>query len=381
MRQFRFTTLFTVLILTLGCKSEPEKKFDIQLQKIINQDRFECKAPALAVSIQGPNEKNIYDYFDGTTNFDGSRKIKKESLFQIGSITKSFTAAIILQLEFEKKLILDAPIGGWLPQYSQWKSITVKQLLNQTSGIYNYSDISNFKNNLIKKPTKQFALKELADLAYNHKKNLLFYSGKGWAYSNTNYVLLGLIIEKITGHSFSNEISSRLLGKKFGLLNTYYIKNPKNSVEFLVHSYDGAGKNSPTNTDVTIINTSWAGPAGGLISSAHDIVLWAKALFKGNVLQPKQLNEMTTLVSMESGQLINKQSENGYGLGIGSDIENFGFNKKYGLVYDHTGGMLGALSYFVYLPRKNIIVAVVTNTNQCDVIKIADDVISSVIDH
>ena len=311
---------------------------------------------------------------------NGNHKITKESLFQIGSITKSFTAALILQLEIEKKLNLDAPIGGWLPQYLQWKSITVKQLLNQTSGIYNYSDIQNFKKNLIKNPEVQLSLRELADLAYNHKPNLLFLSGKGWSYSNTNYVLAGLIIEKITGHSFSDEITSRLLGKKFGLLSTYYIKYPQNGVEFLVHSYDGAGKNSPINTDVTPVNTSWGGPAGGLISNAHDVALWTKALFKGDVLQPKQLNEMMTLVSMENGQLINKQSENGYGLGIGSDIENFGFNKKYGLVYDHTGGMLGAHSYFVYLPRQNIIVAVTTNTNRCEVTKIANDFISGVLD-
>ena len=228
-----------------------------------------------------------------------------------------------------------------------------------------------------------WTLKELANLAYQYRPDLKFRPGYGWEYSNTNYILVGMIIESITGHSFSDEINKRMLNGKLGLINTYYLPYPKTVFSRLVHGYDVEGKNAPRNTDVTSVSPSRGGPAGALISNSHDTALWAKQLFGGSVLKPRELNKMIQLVSMKSGNLIRNNHGSGYGLGIGSDIEQLGFNKKYGRVYDHNGAMLGYQSYFVYVPCYDIIIALTTNANRknAPLEKIAGDMIAAVVDY
>ncbi|MBA2654052.1 MAG: beta-lactamase family protein [Gammaproteobacteria bacterium] len=365
---------------------QPNQNLNTKIQNVVERNRIKFDLSALAVSVKLPGKQSIHDYVSGSTMRQGGLKISESNLFQIGSITKSFIAAIILQLESEGKIDINSSMGVWFSQYPNWQSVTVKQLLNQTSGIYNYSDTPGFFSNLIKHPSRILKCEELVKLAYQHQPNSYFPIGEGWHYSNTNYILAGMIIEKITGHSLNEEINRRLLLKK--LHNTFYLPYPKIVLGRLVHGYNDAQSispqraNLPLHTDITGIGMSWAGAAGALISNSHDIALWTKSLFDGTTLQPKQLAEMLTLVSMKTGQPVERSRGTGYGLGVGSNIGELPFNKKYGKVYDHSGGTLGYSAYFIYLPCYDLIItftanATVKSTDKLE--QIINDVIAVVL--
>jgi D-alanyl-D-alanine carboxypeptidase len=121
-----------------------------------------------------------------------ARPVDQDALYQMGSTSKSFTAAAILQLEAAGKLSIDDTLGKWLPEYPAWKDVTIRRLLNMTSGIPNYSETEWMSRVWAKEPMRPLALKELADAAYPSATNRLPVS-KGYHYSNTNYVLAAMI--------------------------------------------------------------------------------------------------------------------------------------------------------------------------------------------
>jgi D-alanyl-D-alanine carboxypeptidase len=187
--------------------------------------------------------------------------------------------------------------------------------------------------------------------------------------------LLGLIIQKVTGHSFNDEMNQRLLGAKFGLGNTYYFPYPQAAMDHLVHGYEVDGV-----TDVSHFNLSWGGPGAGLISNSHDMVLWSQALFNGKVLQPAQLTEMTSLVSMKSGQPL-KAGDYSLGVGLGIQSNADAFAGKYGLVYGYSGNTLGYRADFVYLPCYDSIAAVSINNvsaNNKDLTEMMGEIVKAV---
>ena len=160
----------------------------------------------------------------------------------------------------------------------------------------------------------------------------------------------------------------------------FYFPDPNMISSRLVHGYDEEGKNTTRNSDVSNVNPSWGGPAGGLISNSHDVAMWANALFSGKILTEKGLIEMKNLVSMQTGQSIKNNLEGGYGMGIASDFESAGLNKKYCRVYDHSGGMLGYRSYFVYFSCYSCFIALTTNTNRdINLTKIASDIMDIIV--
>jgi D-alanyl-D-alanine carboxypeptidase len=130
-----------------------------------------------------------------------SSPVDQDTLYQIGSTSKSFTVAVLLQLEAAGKLSIDDTLGNWLPEYPAWKDVSIRRLLNMTSGIPNYSETEWISRAWAADPMRAFTLKELADAAYPSATNKLPVS-QGYHYSNTNYVLAGMIAEKASGQSF-----------------------------------------------------------------------------------------------------------------------------------------------------------------------------------
>lgn len=170
------------------------------IQKIIDDDRVKYDIPGVEVSISFPNEASPRNFVSGTTTINGATLIKADTLFQIGSETKSFTAITLLQLEAEKLLSLDDQIGKWLPHIPHtWKKATIRQLLNHTSGIFNYVEADEFWDAEYKNLKRVWTDKELIHFAL-HKKPY-FLPGQGWHYSNTNYVLAGMIIKAATDNT------------------------------------------------------------------------------------------------------------------------------------------------------------------------------------
>lgn len=323
-----------------------------QIQQQINQEREVYKMGAIAVSYELAHDNHIYSSYSGTAKRHGGTRIEADGLFQVGSITKSFIAAIVLQLEQEGKLNISDPIGKFLPNYPKWRRITVRQLLNHTSGIYNYTLLPQFDHvTTTRNNHKQWTPQEIVATVYHRK--LYFQPAQGYHYSNTNYILLGMLIQKVTQQAVKQELNRRLLRHDpLDLAHSYYLPGayPHAVSVSLVNGYF-------ENQDVTDINMSWVGAAGALVSNSIDVVRWIKQLFTGHVLQYKQLQELKTVVSIPGGKpLPNNSPHFAYGLGI-KRIYKAGI----GLIWFHVGATTGYTAIMVWVPEKQIALAVTTN--------------------
>ena len=196
---FNFGSLALYLLFSLFQQSYAKTCIENKdlLQKTINSDQSKYKIPGVEVSILCPGESSPLDFVSGTTTINGARAVTPNHLFQIGSETKSFVATIILQLEQEGALNINDPIQKYLDNLPDaWQNISIKQLLNHTSGIYNYTDvlIETGKKDGSLDLQKQWSNNELLELVF--AKPLYFSPGTDWHYSNSNYILAGQIIEK-----------------------------------------------------------------------------------------------------------------------------------------------------------------------------------------
>jgi len=349
------------------------KNLNEGIQKIIEEDRVKYKIPAIQVSISCPGENLPRDFVSGTTTLNGSSLIKPDNLLQIGSETKSFTAGLVLMLEAEGLLSIDDPIGKWLPQFPEWKNITIRQLLNHTSGIVSFTDISEYMR--IGQDSgwkKQWTPKELISFVIN--KPLYFSPGAGWHYSSTNYVLAGMVIHAVTGKSVEEEMHLRLF-KPLNLFNTYYLPHTydKDIMQRMVHGYLYEKPENPP-TDATNYNMSMADAAGAIVSTSHDTAIWLRRLFNGSILPIKQLSEMLNMVDTENGQpLASGNKKTGYGLAIWHDFHEFGEES-----WGHNGTTFGYRASMTYLKCHDVVITTIINnsTDKNDSYDLTKDLIS-----
>src|SRR5215472_15636664 len=166
-----------------------------------------------------------------------SGPVDQDTLYQMGSTSKSFTVAVLLQLEAAGKLSIEDTLGNWLPEYSAWKDVTIRRLLNMTSGIPNYSESEWMSRAWANEPMRAFTLKELADAAYPSATNHLPVT-KGYHYSNTNYILAAMIAEKASEKSF-RDLVHELVIEPHGLTSTFYEAStyPESVIKRLAHGY------------------------------------------------------------------------------------------------------------------------------------------------
>lgn len=221
------------------------------------------------------------------------------SYFRIGSATKTFVATVVLQLAAERRLSLGDTVARWLPGVVHghgndgWK-ITIRELLQNTRGIYDYTSdlpllagVRGYLANRFRSATPR----QLVAIAMRHKP--LFRAGTNWSYSNTNYVLLGMITQKATGHSWAQEVRDRII-VPLGLRNTtaptsHFLPMPH------PHGYQQFIPGGPL-TDTTLVDPAWAGPAGGMVSTLSDLDRFLRALLTGRLLPAAQLAQMEKTV-------------------------------------------------------------------------------------
>jgi len=260
------------------------------LQSILNKHYQTYKDQeyfsGLSLSIYVPSQP-IQNFFVGKTSHEpNSANIDEKTLFQIGSITKSFTAALILELEKENKLNLDDNLQFWLPNYSKWSQITIQQLLNMTSGLPNYSNAPLWNEHIYRQPAYQWTNAELIDYVYpkaSFNPPLL----NGYFYTNTGYVLADMIAEKAAGNNFGAMLKEKIIIPA-DLQNTYYPIPvlEKSVLARMAHGYSFNQYANPEflGKDVTAVNLTWAAAAGAMISNGEDIIKWVQSLFTGNQL-------------------------------------------------------------------------------------------------
>ncbi|MEU9186091.1 serine hydrolase domain-containing protein [Streptomyces sp. NPDC048484] len=262
--------------------------------------------------------------------------------YRVGSITKSFVSTVLLQLEAEGELSLDDTVDQWLPSVvsgngHDGRRITLRQLLNHTSGIFDYTADDDFvrtyflKDGFFEHRFDELSPEALVKIAMAHKPD--FVPGTSWNYSNTNYVLAGMVIEKATGHAYGDEIRQRII-EPLGLGSTFvpgtYPKVPGPSSRAYGKLAESA--TGPT-YDVTELNPSLASAAGEMISDSGDLNRFYSALLRGRLLPGKQLTEMKATVKVD--QIPNA----GYGLGLIERKLSCGV-----VVWGHGGGIHGSTS-------------------------------------
>ena len=286
----------------------------------------------------------------GHANPSTGDTIRHEMLFSIGSVTKTFTSAIVLQLAQEGAISLEDTIGRWVEGYQNVNgAMTVRQLLGHTGGVHNYSNNSEFwkyiSANLyrVMPPDEVFQFVNAADFA----------PGLGWKYSNTGYLLLGKLIERVTGRSYEEELERRLLAP-LGL-KTIAMRNGDSLPGEVVTSWGSAGgggtlENLNHPPLLAHFSSSWT--SGGLFSTVEELARWGDMLYRGRVLSPAMMTELTTVRSLpEFGP------EGGYGLGV----ERRRLFDRVGL--GHGGGMPGFVTHLWHVPSDSVTVAVFINQN------------------
>lgn len=233
---------------------------------------------------------------------------------RIGSLTKTYTAVLIMKLAEEGKLNLDDTVEDWMgPNYYNGGNIvTIKQLLNMTAGFTNYTTITAFSNQYNANPTAAFQPETLVNYARTDEDANEFYPGTNWEYSNTNYVILGLIAEKAGKATYKDLIQKKILDKLY-LQNTYVPEIDDNTIRSLqVTGYEKVGDSW---VDTTNHSPSIAFSAGNMISTLPNMLEWIEAIHEYSLLTKESVDQMMTLVAVPGGGTWSGQ-DLGYGLGI-----------------------------------------------------------------
>jgi len=269
----------------------------------------------------------------------------------ISSITKTFTAVVVMQLVEEGKLSLDDTVDTWFPEQPNGDKITVRMLLSHTSGLANFSTI--FGNDE-EKWTREWAPEELIAIA-NQTGPVGVPGSKTAHYSNTNYTMLGLIIEKVTGNSWDYEVESRII-EPLGLKNTTILLKEVNWKEKLVPGYI-----KTSDGYISILEYSWISNGsfstsygtGGLVSSTSDLMIVASALFDGKLVSKETLDIMAQPVGMGDG----------VAWGLGGEVGEVAGHKTFA----KGGGDMGYHAYFIGTLDGKLIVTALVNTEEGNV--------------
>ncbi|NGN62720.1 beta-lactamase family protein [Streptomyces sp. A7024] len=312
------------------------------VQRVLDRAVSEGGAPGILAEVK----KGSARWFGtaGVADTSSGRKLTSRDRYRIGSTTKTFTATVLLQLVGEGRLSLDDTVEKWLPGVVTGNghdggAITVRQLLNHTSGIFNYTNDPDILAKLVGQGFLDHRFdsvspEELVKTAMSHAPD--FAPGTSWAYSNTNFILAGMLAEKVTGRSLATEVTRRII-VPLGLSNTYLpgrstsISGPHGRAYSKLMVADPA---APVH-DVTEMSATWAGSAGDMISTAGDINRFYSALLSGRLLRAAEQKAMFTAVPT-----VNWIPNTAYGLGMIAQKLSCGVQ-----VWGHGGTIHGSLSW------------------------------------
>jgi D-alanyl-D-alanine carboxypeptidase len=237
----------------------------------------------------------------GESSLGSGTPVEFDTHFRMASNTKTFVAVAVLQLAGEGKLSLDDTVEQWLPGVvsgngNDGSKVTIRQLLQHTSGLHNYTEdlFTGFTaDDFNRVRYDSFSPEDLLAIAFGHPPD--FEPGAGWNYSNTNYILAGWIIEKVTGRDWASEVQAKIIAP-LGLTGTFEPGEAPDLPGPHSQGYHLFVENEPL-VDVTSYNPSWGGAAGSLVSTLDDLTRFWRALQSGELLALAQLEEMQTTVA------------------------------------------------------------------------------------
>lgn len=309
------------------------------------------KVPGLIVGVWAPDRNLTWIKAKGKADMASGDLMKDSYQFRMGSITKTFTYTVLLQLVDEKLLSLEDKLSKYFPTFPNADNVTVRMICNHTSGIYNYNKSSIFTGQMIANPLKVWDQQEFLDIA--RTQPYYFAPGTGYEYSNTNTVMAGMIVEMLTGNKIEYEIKKRII-EILNLNNTYY---PSSNLFVGPQAHaNGYGwwEFGDAKADVTeAFDPSCAGASGAIISDIYDLKRWIEAAVKGSLLSADLQSQRLTPVS--STEIVS------YGLGLGSIKTG---NRGY--IWGHTGVIYGFRSVAYHWPAKNVTIVISYNSVEDD---------------
>jgi D-alanyl-D-alanine carboxypeptidase len=315
-------------------------------QTKLDQEIARAKVPGGTVSFVLPDGRRA-SFAAGVRSRESKEPMQPNDPMFAGSIGKTFVAAVTLQLVGEGKLNLDEKISRWLgdkswfPKLPNSPDITLRMLLNHSSGIPNHVEEKSFFKASLKDAGRDIKYEELLNFILD--KRPLFPAGTGYSYADTNYIIVGLIVEKATGNTLYDEVSRRLL-KPLELNNTY--PTNMNVVPIVAGYY----KNEPMiKNGRVLVNPQWEWAGGGFGSTTGDLALWATKLYSGSVLKKELFAQMISSTSSGEGQ--------SYGLGV--EV----LHARWGTTLGHDGEFPGYLSDMRYYRDYGFAIAIQVNAD------------------
>jgi D-alanyl-D-alanine carboxypeptidase len=346
-----------------------QKVVDAYLAQRKEPERITGVSAYVSLGDAGP----ALEIFAGETSAKDGVPISQDTLFEIGSNTKGFTGALILALEAEGKLNLDQTVGDWLPEYPAWKDVTIRRLLNMTSGLPTYSESLPLSRLWVREPHRHYTSEELIAYAYP-SKTVRLPPNSGYFYSNTNYILAGMIAARAGGKSYKDLLEEKLFAPA-KLRETYFepVAYPPQIIKRMASGYfnnPDCGLYEPGCKEATLApmigrdmrdaDVSWAGAAGGIVSTPGDLARWIRAVLGGKILPPEQMKEYLSLVSTKTGEPIAKVTADdprGFALGLVRV-----FKPETGAVWFYEGETLGYRAAFLFSPESDVLVSAATNS-------------------
>lgn len=343
----------TIILLSIyyltSCSNVDNLPLEAKLQIVLDDKIDEYNVRGVSAAIIFPNQ----EIWTGVSGYSyDTVLIKPGMLFAIGSITKNFVATLILKLSEKEILYLDDPLSKWLPEYPHVNStVTIRQLLNHTSGIYMFWSNQKIWDDLKKDRYKVWTPNEIL----RYIKEPYFAPGEGWRYSNTNYLLLAMIIEKATGSKLSSEFD-KYFWQPLDIDNAY-LSMEDEIPDNLAHVFGDNYNNDGSVLDLTYLprasHESITYGSSGLFMTAKELARWGNFLFKGEVLDQESMDEMLEFTNIGFGR-----QKRGYGLGVQLFTKRTAFGEK---AIGHSGANIGTSAYMVYLPKHHITIVVMIN--------------------
>lgn len=329
MKKLQMLFLFlSIAIFSIG--QTATEKMDELVNAYVDNERFN------GVVLVTKNGKPVFEKAYGLRNAKAGIQHEAGDIFQVGSVTKQFTAAVIMQLHEEGKLSVSDPLSKYFKGFKNADSITIEHLLTHTSGLFNYTDDSVIMRRDV---TKHYSQAEMLEVFQNYEP--VFSPGVSWQYSNTGYSLLGYIIENVTGKPYEVVVRQRIfqpLNMKQSGFDFKNLKSPLKSTGYFVLA-------DSTIIPAPVVDSTIAYAAGAIYTTARDLSRWEKAITEGKLLQPASWKKVFTPF----------KSKYGYGWMIDS------LHGK--LAHFHGGGIHGFSSYILRIPEEKLAVVVIDNAS------------------
>lgn len=332
----------------------------VKLQATLDTLCEDQQFPGVTLGVVLPNGQRI-SLASGMADIEKNIKMPSHARIFSGSIGKTYAAAVAMQLMKEGKFSLDDKISRffhaekWFTRLPNHKDITVRMLMNHTGGLPRHVLKPGLWKTVFENPDKIWTGAEL--IAFIFDDEPVHPAGKGWAYSDTDYIILAMIMEKTTGETFYDMLEKRVL-KPQKLTGTSPAVHRR--LKGMVQGYTGKNKppfNIPSDTVVVdgklITNPQFEWTGGGLITTSTELAAFVKLLMEGEIVSPDSLKLMKSAVNERTGQ----PDTSGYGLGL--EI----WDTPQGITYGHRGTMLGCMSIMEYVPKHRFSIALQTNVD------------------